>query len=317
MNLNFLKNKKFMKILKIIGNILMVISIIFIILYFVNSDIDFTVFLNWDILAITLGMGLVVSSGIILLALAWRKNLQMFTQKHLGIQEILVLYTRSNLARYIPGNVMHIASRNILGSEYELSQKNMVVSSGLEILLQILVTLALIFIMVADTLENTIRKAVEDGMIRYEFLILIAVGICAIVVAAIFFLIKRKNTITLRPAKMLISAGYYAGFCLINAFAFVMLIAVYEHGLSGYNILSLGGYYLLAWLLGLITPGAPGGLGIREYVLLMLFTPIFPRNDMLVIIVIMRVITVLGDIFAYLVGLIIKSRMRKKDMSYE
>jgi hypothetical protein len=307
MKLNIFQNKKFIKGMKIAGNILMVASLIFIAVYIAQADIDFSVFLKPGILSSTVLLGLMVSSGILFLSLGWRKNLQMFTKEKITVTDVVYLYTRSNLARYIPGNVMHFATRNILGSDYGLSQKNMAVSSFIELMLQILVALLLILALVSDSLVLSVQKAVEEGMLRSEVLLIIIVGIASLIAVALVVAYRKRKVFRIKPKNLLASAGYCALFCTVNATAFVAAANMYFDGsLSGHNMFMLGGYYLLAWFLGFITPGAPGGLGIREYVLLFLFSSLFASEDILIVSIIMRIITVLGDVFAYLTGTALK-----------
>jgi hypothetical protein len=51
----------------------------------------------------------------------------------------------------------------------------------------------------------------------------------------------------------------------------------------------------VAWLAGLLTPGAPAGVGVREIMLLFLLGTVVGRADLLLAAVLSRVITVTGD----------------------
>lgn len=52
---------------------------------------------------------------------------------------------------------------------------------------------------------------------------------------------------------------------------------------------------MIAWLAGLVTFGSPAGIGVREVVLLFLLGPMVVESDLLVIIILNRIITVIGD----------------------
>jgi len=64
------------------------------------------------------------------------------------------------------------------------------------------------------------------------------------------------------------------------------------------------GLYLLAWLAGFLAPGAPSGLGIREAVMMMFLTGLVYDDILLAALIIHRVVTMVGDVFAYFIGLI-------------
>ena len=64
--------------------------------------------------------------------------------------------------------------------------------------------------------------------------------------------------------------------------------------------LPLGGAYVLAWLVGLVTPGAPAGVGIRELVLLFVLKGVIPETDLLLAVVMGRVVTIFGDVLYFL-----------------
>jgi uncharacterized membrane protein YbhN (UPF0104 family) len=61
---------------------------------------------------------------------------------------------------------------------------------------------------------------------------------------------------------------------------------------------------VVAWLIGLITPGAPAGAGVRELVLYALLRTSIPQTDLLYVIVIGRIVTILGDVVFYGMSLV-------------
>jgi uncharacterized membrane protein YbhN (UPF0104 family) len=73
--------------------------------------------------------------------------------------------------------------------------------------------------------------------------------------------------------------------------------------------LLLGGAYIIAWLAGLITPGAPAGLGIRETVLLLLLSGFVMEADLLMAVLLGRLITVVGDLLFFLSSFLIPARL--------
>jgi uncharacterized membrane protein YbhN (UPF0104 family) len=74
------------------------------------------------------------------------------------------------------------------------------------------------------------------------------------------------------------------------------------------------GAYVLAWLAGLVTPGAPAGVGIRELVLLFLLGRWIAQADLLLAVVLGRGVTVIGD-FIYFIITIYLQQLSCKEYS--
>lgn len=63
------------------------------------------------------------------------------------------------------------------------------------------------------------------------------------------------------------------------------------------------GAYAASWLCGFLIPGAPAGLGIRETVLVLSLSPLLGAPQAATLTLILRVMTTVGDAFAFLIGL--------------
>ena len=90
-------------------------------------------------------------------------------------------------------------------------------------------------------------------------------------------------------------------FLVVSAGTFVLLLFAIE-GTNAFVLEfwpSLGGGYILAWLVGLLTPGAPAGVGVREAVLLFMLRGCLPESDLLLAIILARVVTVFGDLIFF------------------
>ena len=57
----------------------------------------------------------------------------------------------------------------------------------------------------------------------------------------------------------------------------------------------LVGSYVFSWLLGLLTPGAPAGLGVRETALSLMLVNFAPVAEILIAVVASRILTIFGD----------------------
>jgi uncharacterized membrane protein YbhN (UPF0104 family) len=66
--------------------------------------------------------------------------------------------------------------------------------------------------------------------------------------------------------------------------------------------------YVVAWLIGLVTPGAPAGVGVRELILVFLLQGLVGESELLLTVVLGRVVTVTGDFLFFLVSWLLKQR---------
>lgn len=67
-------------------------------------------------------------------------------------------------------------------------------------------------------------------------------------------------------------------------------------------LLQVSGFFAFAWLVGYVLPGAPAGIGVRESMMVLLFTPIFGEGTALALGVTLRLATTLADVLAFLAG---------------
>lgn len=70
--------------------------------------------------------------------------------------------------------------------------------------------------------------------------------------------------------------------------------------------------YSISWLAGFVTPGAPAGLGVREFVFMVILGPTIGESGALIIAGLLRLASVLGDIIAFGLGSWLKSRGNPK-----
>jgi len=60
--------------------------------------------------------------------------------------------------------------------------------------------------------------------------------------------------------------------------------------------------FSIAWLAGFIIPGAPGGIGVREAVIIFFITPIIGEAQSVAIAIALRFVTLLGDIWFLMIS---------------
>ena len=106
---------------------------------------------------------------------------------------------------------------------------------------------------------------------------------------------------------------FYAVQCIITSiitFTIFLLISPIE--ISFLDLRIYIGAILIAWIIGFITPGAPGGLGVREAVLIFLLKSVMADETIILGVIISRVVSIVGDLTSFIfIWLISKCNIKK------
>lgn len=261
------------------GSILAIVGIIFVIIRLrsYSIEIDFSRF-NMTLWFIVAGFVFIYALANILLALAWWNILVQFSLKTSRKWAIRV-YGISQIAKYLPGNIFHLAGRQGMGMVAGLPGWPLAKSSVWELGL-ISVAGCFFGLLVVPLLVKSVA-------------IIVAVLVFALMLCIAFVLIWRFIGISVARAFIC-----HVSFLTISGILFVALVELLTKNPSAADLpwLPLCGAYVLAWLGGLVTPGAPAGVGVRELILLFLLKGIVGETDLLLSVVVGRMITVSGDL---------------------
>ncbi len=236
-----------------------------------------------------------------ILAFAWRYILEFLHQKSLPLGKILKIYMKTFIARYIPGNIFHFVGRQLLGNKLGINHAVLALSSVLESF--ILLIVGSIFIL-TGFFQNFFNISIFDCLyINNKKLLLLLVGGCFI--AVVYFIYKKHlreifGSFSIRRiGYLVIVCLFYSLFLFING---VILFCIFSFMLK--TNLKIGSLPIIvcanvfAWMGGFITPGAPGGLGVREALLTMLLSNVLPATIIIAGVLIFRVVTLCGEILA-------------------
>ncbi|MGB3865115.1 MAG: hypothetical protein WBA29_05745 [Xanthobacteraceae bacterium] len=228
-------------------------------------------------------LALIYGASNVLLALAWWRLLH-----RLGVSVTrgwaLRTYAVSQLAKYVPGNIFQFAGRQAIGVAAGIGNVPLAKSTALE--------LALIAAGGALFAPLIIPLLVErPNVVAVSVVVFMALAGLAL------WLARRLGGAALGAAAL-----YYLAFLALSGAVFAATFRIAGGALSGAGLPGIVGAYVLAWLAGLVTPGAPAGIGVREAVLLFLLAGFAAPPTILLAVVIGRAVTVLGDLGFYLVG---------------
>lgn len=228
----------------------------------------------------------------LMLALAWRELLAGFGCAAKGQAGAHAL---TQALKYLPGNIGHVLGRHALGRRLGATHEGLAVATMTEFVL--VATVASILALFAGPLAlESLRPILDLGAET------IIVGGLAVVLAmlVVFGLHKWVGALQWPSGRAGLwhiarASGLYALFFVLNA---VGVFTLLQFGLQQPVLmpLALVGSLALSWLAGYVTPGAPAGLGIREFVLVVLVEPITGSSAALTLAVLYRISSMAGDL---------------------
>ena len=301
------------KILKLVGNAVSLLSIVFIVRAVIVLGFDFSHVDNWPVfLAVVLLSVLIKTATVFVSGTAWYGWLAYFTGKKDKLKEAVVVYAKANIGKYLPGNVMHYVERNLFADKLGMSQKKLAAASVLEVLTLITVAFLMAVLVSANQLKLALIKVFGERYLIVICAVLLAGVIFVLLVFAVFrnkircFLKENslKELVLTVLRNMLLN-----GIVLFSLGAIMVILYCYMGGaftLSSAALIVSG--YVIAWVLGFVVPGAPGGIGVRELVITLLLGNVMGEGMVVTLSVTHRLITIIGDFLAYVLRLALVER---------
>lgn len=201
------------------------------------------------------------------------------------------IYGISQLGKYIPGNIFHLAGRQTLGMAQNLPAGKVLRSMFWELAI---LAGAATGVFCPPFVAQYFLPSLSPLWLMGIFLF------CCIVVP---YGVGRILGKALRAA-CLWSVFYL---CCMGCVFSAILSLITPTALSPMRLFFAGTAYVAAWSIGLVTPGAPAGLGIREGAMLFLMKDMpIPEADLLLSVLLCRIITIFGDFLFFLEALGVK-----------
>ncbi len=296
------------KIAKIAGNLLMIAAIAFLIKKIADMDVDLSQLGSPAVIG-AFGINLAVQTLLIAVGcVPWLVFTRSLSGKKIPFSAAMPVYTKSNIYKYLPGNVFQYVGRNKLAFDMSISHVDVACATILDILFCVFWTGIIAAVLLGGR--------IADLLGRYGKNILIAGAAGIFLLAAVIIFVRFKfgdklKEYLLRYSKALLPenrkslfAGifyYLVSNILSAAMYFVCLRLVVGSSASVGELTALTGAFMFAWIIGFVTPGAPGGIGIREGVMIFVCGQAYQERIILFVLV-TRLASTLADIFAYAAG---------------
>jgi uncharacterized membrane protein YbhN (UPF0104 family) len=251
------------------------------------------------------------SCGAPLLALAWRDLLKSLGIRR-GWRELFGIVAITQFAKYVPGNVAQYIGRVGMSLARGIPARPLAVTVILE-------TLLVVAAAVVMGVGTGALSEIGLQIVRRHGAQLALIGLLVVLAIAGLFVFRRVAPALLRRfapkyAPALDTTLLPPQTCLARAF--VLYCCMYVVMGIGLILLShfllpdappdywlLIAVFALAWVVGFVTPGAPGGLGVREGLMLLMLAPVFSAASASVLVIALRIATTLGDVLILVAGM--------------
>lgn len=243
-------------------------------------------------------LALIYGAALMLLAFNWATIVQTLIVRPLPRVPLLLSYTRTQIAKYVPGNIVHFVGRHIYLNNMGVAHRPLATASMVEV--ASLPLAAAVAICLAVSFTGTTDITSPDIMALAPVVLFVILGSVAAVIWRVQKAWRAATAIVLIRG---------TGFMLCQGIIFAIILAV----ISGNFIALAIPAAILAWLIGFLTPGAPGGIAVREALLISLLAVPAAGNDVLIAALLLRLVTTAGDFLLYLFGNLVLPRYDVRD----
>ena len=301
------------KLLKLAGHLVVIAALAFVVKKIIDMDVKLSDLSSPRVMG-AFALSLVIQAAQIIIACyPWLMFTRSLSGKKIPYSAAMPVYTQSNIYKYLPGNVFQYVGRNKLAADMEISHVDVACATILDVFFCVfwtgVVSVILLGSKIAELLEKYGKNLLIVGAAGVLFLI------AAVLVVKFKFSDKVKGYLSRyskafeksnRP-QLLSGIFYYFAHNCVSAAMYLGCIALIVPQAETRELFALTGAFLFAWIIGFVTPGAPGGIGIREGVMLFVCGDRYADRIVLFVLV-MRIASVFADVSAFLIGKIYASK---------
>lgn len=286
--------------------------VVFLLLYIDSLDLSTieSITISWPLLALT---ALVSLGSRYFTAYIWIRILKSLGAQNIQYsKELMFVYAKAWLGRYIPGKAPWILGKIYFASQHGVSKNKLAVSSLLEAGVQVAVNFAIaFFVLLIDP-----RTQVIDPWLRLVMagvllgcVITIIPSVFNKILAIIYRVIKKKkfdkshyaDSSTVFTGAKLYTLGAFVG----GLSFFLVAKAVYPE-IAWSDFLFVFGASKLANAVSMLAVFAPSGIGVREGIQVVLLSIIMPLEIALSIAIITRLWFIVVDLMFYFIAYSVK-----------
>lgn len=290
--------KKLKQLLYSLGKLLGIVGLLYV-LYLLSQEYTWEGFLGkFSSLTPLLPLLLFFNFFSIILGIyAWHIMLLNYAEKTFPFVSSYYHFSKTEIAKYLPGNIFHFIGRQALASKIGITQIQM---GKISILFSLL-------LLAATVLTSTFLTLFAKEIPPY-ILILMLLSSCLTIVG-IWYTYKSF------PLSHKIQMNLLFSLSIALQGAMLASIIVYQENHFDFGLfVQYMSIYIVSWLIGFVTPGASGGLGIREgtFIAILSFLEMSTPTDIIIFsVLLIRLINILVDIFLFLSTFLLESKIHK------
>ncbi|MFT5484279.1 MAG: hypothetical protein ACI9GW_002942 [Halieaceae bacterium] len=245
---------------------------------------------------------LIYSIALGCLSVSWMLLLRNYQGERFSLVASHQSYARSQIAKYLPGNVFHYAGRYALSRAMGASDRA-ILSATVEELFGVATVFA-----VCGAAAASLGLPPGTQFFSLSLPVLSTVLAAALLVTRLLLGFKFWRGLQMATLSLSLMRcwGLFSLFLLLSLCVFLLLTNQFIslHDLAQFSTITAA--FCLSWLLGFLVPGAPGGIGVREAALLLLLQPLNLGAAAVVVVLQYRIVTSLGDLVFYASTFVIK-----------
>lgn len=245
----------------------------------------------------------VVVSGVL-----WGYLLGELASKRIRLTESIRIHSASWLLKYIPGQVGSYLNKVAWGVKQGISKKTVSTSFIYENVLMVVAGIGL------STPIVFLFKDQLDGNLSLFLPLLVVIPFAVVLSRRVFYTLLNLTTRVLKKKPFKESdflsssrlVAYQMGYLLprlLNGIGFVFIVSSLLP-VEPSMYIGLAATYILASIIGLLAIFVPGGLGVREAIIVLLLSVYFPIEQAIIVALVTRLYATVADIGVALIYLI-------------
>jgi len=289
---------KIKSIITLVGKSLGILGLLFV-LYKLSQEYTFSSFTQQFLLLFNILPTLLIlnSLSILIGIIAWHVMLLQYAHKSFPFFASYYYFSKTEIAKYLPGNIFHFIGRQALASKIGISQVEMAK-----------ISLLFSFLLLTGTiLTSTIFAFLSQEI---PTLILTLMGISSII--TLIVLVYLYPSFPMR--KKVSMNGYLSLSVALQGIMLGMIVMYQSESFTTNLFFQCVSIYTLSWLIGFVTPGASGGLGIREgtFIAIATYLHLNISADIIIFsVLLVRLINICVDVILYLSTMILEKKMKE------
>ncbi len=292
------RNTLYRIILRLTGFAILLLSLVYVLREVNQNWAEITKFEpNGTEIAELAGLSIFYGITLFLLAESWHQIVGVFGPE--TRRRTWRSYTLTQVARYLPGNIAHLLGRAAVLRDGPLSVRQLGLATFLELI--VVPSGAIAALLLAAILTPGVSEFASAFGWHLPAKPILTAAVVVPVMAGLCFVFQR---IGLKSKFMF---PLFAAFLLSTLFMFalgtIFGAVVLSVGNGPFWFASVAG--VCAWLVGYLTPGAPGGLGSREATLVWTLSDTMPVGELIIAVAMFRIVTVSGDALCFAAGAVL------------